>query len=502
MYSRCYCRARLGVQAPLVSVEAHIISSDTAAFNIVGLPETAVRESRDRVRSAIINSGYKFPYNRLTVNLAPADLPKEGGRFDLAIAVAILAASKQIGSGQLEHYELIAELGLNGELRTVVGILPAALQARAQGHLLVAAAANASEAMLVQGIRAHAAANLLEVCAHLNQELELPLAAAPAAEASKAPEPDLSEVKSQQQGKRALTIAAAGGHHMLMVGPPGSGKTMLAARLPGILPPMSNAEALASAAIHSVAGKAVHDLRRRPFRNPHHSASIVALVGGSSSLKPGEISLAHEGVLFLDELTEFERKVLESLREPLESGEVIVARAAGQVRYPARFQLIAALNPCPCGYFGSSRRSCSCTPEQINRYQQRVSGPLLDRIDIVINVTELQQAEMLNSDAEAQPNSAQVRELVQQARARQQQRQGRSNNQLDAQATERHCRPTDSQKAMLSQAIDKLQLSMRAYHRVLRLARTIADLEAEAEIADKHIHEAIAYRRSGMLGAR
>ena len=498
MYARCFCRARLGIQAPLVSVETHITPSENASFNIVGLPETAVRESRDRVRSAIINSGYKFPYDRITVNLAPADLPKEGGRFDLAIAASILAASNQLQSAQLDYYELIAELSLNGQLRKVVGILPAAMQAQRSQHLLIAAQDNASEAMLVDGIRAHAATNLLEVCAHLNQELELPLASRSESPPTSNTQLDISDIRGQLQAKRALTIAAAGGHNMLMVGPPGSGKSMLAARLAGILPAMSQREALETAAVHSVAGQDLKLLTQRPFRNPHHSASAVALIGGSSSLKPGEISLAHHGVLFLDELTEFERRVLENLREPMESGEVVIARAAGSVRYPARFQLVAALNPCPCGYFGSSSKKCSCSSEQIKRYQMRISGPLLDRIDLVVNVREIASAEMLGEQPQAS-TSAEVRAAVAAARARQMQRQGKSNSHLGAQETERFCAPSAAQKHMLSQAISKLALSMRAYHRVLRLARSIADLEASANISDAHIREAIAYRRSDLL---
>ena len=498
MYARCFCRARLGIQAPLVSVETHITTSDSASFNIVGLPETAVRESRDRVRSAIINSGYKFPYDRITVNLAPADLPKEGGRFDLAIAASILAASGQLQSEQLEYYELVAELSLNGELRKVVGILPAAIQAQQLRHLLIVAHDNASEAMLVDEMRAHAATNLLEVCAHLNQELELPLATRAESPPVDSIELDISDIRGQAQAKRALTIAATGGHNMLMVGPPGSGKSMLAARLAGILPTMSRSEALEAAAVHSVAGQDLKLLAQRPFRSPHHSASAVALIGGSSSLKPGEISLAHHGVLFLDELTEFERRVLENLREPMESGEVVIARAAGSVRYPARFQLIAALNPCPCGHFGSSSKQCSCSSEQIKRYQMRISGPLLDRIDLVVNVREIASAEMLQQQSEG-ATSAEIRASVAAARARQIQRQGKSNSHLGAKETERFCAPSAAQKNMLSQAISKLALSMRAYHRVLRLARSIADLEANDSISDGHIREAIAYRRSDLL---
>ena len=498
MYARCFCRARLGIQAPLVSVETHITTSDSASFNIVGLPETAVRESRDRVRSAIINSGYKFPYDRITVNLAPADLPKEGGRFDLAIAASILAASGQLQSEQLEYYELVAELSLNGELRKVVGILPAAIQAQQLRHLLIVAHDNASEAMLVDEMRAHAATNLLEVCAHLNQELELPLATRAESPPVDSIELDISDIRGQAQAKRALTIAATGGHNMLMVGPPGSGKSMLAARLAGILPTMSRSEALEAAAVHSVAGQDLKLLAQRPFRSPHHSASAVALIGGSSSLKPGEISLAHHGVLFLDELTEFERRVLENLREPMESGEVVIARAAGSVRYPARFQLIAALNPCPCGHFGSSSKQCSCSSEQIKRYQMRISGPLLDRIDLVVNVREIASAEMLQQQPEG-ATSAEIRASVAAARTRQIQRQGKSNSHLGAKETERFCAPSAAQKQMLSQAISKLALSMRAYHRVLRLARSIADLEASDSISDGHIREAIAYRRSDLL---
>ncbi|MGD8690170.1 MAG: YifB family Mg chelatase-like AAA ATPase, partial [Gammaproteobacteria bacterium] len=384
--SRVLSRAQAGIEAPAVTVEVHL-SNGLPSLSIVGLPEAAVREAKDRVRSALINSRFDFPARRITVNLAPADLPKEGGRFDLPIALGILAASGQIPDDPLERHEFVGELSLSGELRPVRGALPAAVKVRDAGRALLVAADNADEAALVSGARVHGAEHLLEVCAHLNGDTRLGLheptikgGAAPAAG-------DLRDVRGQHQARRALEIAAAGGHSLLFIGPPGTGKSMLASRLPGVLPPMTEEEALEAAAVASVSGG--FDPARwgqRPFRSPHHTASGVALVGGGTHPRPGEISLAHHGVMFLDELPEFDRKVLEVLREPLESGEITISRAARQASYPARFQLIAAMNPCPCGYLGDPGGRCRCTEDQVWRYRSRISGPLLDRLDLHVEV--------------------------------------------------------------------------------------------------------------------
>jgi len=489
-----HSRALAGMDAPEVTVEVHL-AGGLPSFTIVGLPETEVKESRDRVRAALVNARFDFPARRLTVNLAPADLPKESGRFDLPIALGILAASGQLPGNELDAYEFAGELSLTGDLRPVRGALAMTYKAHRCKRAFVLPRASAEEASLVRDAQVLPAKNLLEVCAHLTRRESLQPYIRNAAAAAQPKYPDLADVKGQAQAKRALEIAAAGGHSLLMVGPPGAGKSMLAARFVGILPPMSDAEALESAALQSLgsSGFRAEQFRCRPFRAPHHSASSVALVGGGSDPRPGEISLAHHGVLFLDELPEFERKVLEMLREPLETGRVAISRAARQAEFPARFQLIAAMNPCICGYQGHYSGRCHCTPDQVLRYRSRISGPLLDRIDIHIEVPAVPAEDL--SRASNSASSSTIREGVAQARAYMVTRQGTENARLATREIDRYCAPDAKGAALLQQAITRLGLSARAYHRALKVARTIADLAGAQCIAEAHVAEAVQYRR-------
>jgi len=486
-------RALAGIDAPEVTVEVHL-GPGLPAFHIVGLPDAEVREARDRVRAALNHAHFEFPARRMTVNLAPAELPKDSSRFDLPIALGILAASGQLAPASLAGQEFAGELSLTGELRPVRGALAMALSARAAGRAFVLPGDNAPQAALAEGARILPARTLLEVVAHLAGEA--PLVEYRGAGGAVAPVyPDFSDVKGQKQVKRALEVAAAGGHSVLMVGPPGTGKSMLAARFPGILPALSEAEALEVAAIHSVSSAGFEAMRwgERPFRSPHHSASGAALVGGGALPRPGEISLAHHGVLFLDELPEFDRDVLEALREPLESGRVSISRAAHQAQFPARFQLVAAMNPCPCGHCGDRAGRCRCTPERIARYRGRVSGPLADRIDIKLEVPAPREGELVAPAAgEA---SAAIKARVQKAREIQLARQGKPNALLGTREIDRHCATDRDGDQLLRHALARLLLSARAYHRVLRVARSIADLCEKNVIAAEHVAEAIQYRR-------
>ncbi len=487
-----HSRAQVGVEAPAVTVEAHL-ANGLPSLALVGLPETAVKESKDRVRSAILNSGFDFPPRRITLNLAPADLPKDGGRFDLAIALGILAASGQLPGAALLEVECLGELALSGALRPVQGVLPAALAARAAGRALVVPHANAEEACLASGLLVIAADHLLELAAHFNGQTPIAPYQAQGLLRQTAPYPDLAEVQGQVAAKRALLVAAAGSHNLLFSGPPGTGKTLLASRLPGLLPPLNEQEALEVAAIQSVVSHTpLNAWPQRPFRNPHHSASGPALVGGGSRPQPGEITLAHQGVLFLDELPEFDRKVLEVLREPLESGQIVIARARDKVRFPARFQLVAAMNPCPCGYLGDPSGRCRCSSEQIQRYRAKLSGPLLDRIDL--HLTVARETTALHVSSAPGDDSATAASLVAKARERQLQRQGCANAFLDLPGLRQHCALASSDQSWLESACERLGLSLRSAHRVLKVARTLADLEQLGAIGRAQLAEALQYR--------
>lgn len=478
-------------------MEVHL-SGGLPALSMVGLAEMAVKESKDRVRGALLNGRFRFPDGRVTINLAPADLPKEGGRFDLPIALGILGASGQVASSDLGRYEFIGELALSGELRAVSGVIPLAIAARAAGRELVLPRENADEAALVSGLTLRPAGHLMDVCEQLNGTATVPLNPPVRTLPSEPDYPDLAEVRGQEHAKRALEIAAAGGHSLLMIGPPGSGKSMLAHRLPGLLPPLTEAEALETAAIRSVAEHGVldpHCFGIRPYRTPHHTASGVALVGGGGDPRPGEISRAHNGILFLDELPEFDRKVLEVLREPLESGYIDIARAARQVRFPARFQLVAAMNPCPCGYLGDPGGRCRCSAEQVARYRGRLSGPLVDRIDMHIEVPRLDVFRLGGPIPKDAASSAEVRCRVAAARAPGMDRAGKPNAALTPREIDRDCPLDAACSRLMEQAMTRLGLSARAYHRILKVARTIADLQAMPTIDAAHLSEAIGYRR-------
>ncbi|NMM38260.1 MAG: YifB family Mg chelatase-like AAA ATPase [Glaciimonas sp.] len=492
-------RALTGMHAPEVTVEVHL-ANGLPSFTIVGLPETEVKESKDRVRAALQNARFEFPAKRITVNLAPADLPKESGRFDLPIALGILAASGQIPGDTLDQYEFAGELSLSGALRPIRGALAmtfAMHRAGGRQRAFILPRASADEAALVRDVTILPADSLLQVCAHFGAtDADARLKSHVVSTLEIRPEyPDFTDVKGQVQAKRALEVAAAGGHSVLMVGSPGTGKSMLAARFPGILPSMTEEEALESAAVQSLtSGFSIERWKVRPYRSPHHTASGVALVGGGSVPRPGEISLAHCGVLFLDELPEFGRSVLEVLREPLESGHITISRAARQADFPARFQLIAAMNPCPCGYLGHASGKCRCTPDIVARYQDKISGPLLDRIDMQIQVGALPHEDLLRQ-ADGEPSSA-VHARVERAFALQLSRQGKGNHALSTGEIDVHCRPDAAAEQLLRAAMIRLNWSARAYHRVLKVARTIADLNGQINIGSTHIAEAIQYRRA------
>ena len=486
-------RALSALSAPAVTVEVHL-SQGLPAFMLVGLPETSVKEAKERVRSAIINSHFDFPACRITINLAPADLPKDGGRYDLAIAIGILAASEQINTSELDHYEFVGELGLAGNLLPVNGVVQAALASKGSAAQLIIAKGNEHEAALVSESSLKAE-HLLEVTAHINKRKALQPAQINNEQAERVHQGDFSEVQGQHQAKRALTIAAAGKHNVIFSGPPGCGKSMLAERFASILPSLSRDQQLEILSIQSLTKNNSQHSLNRPFRSPHHSASNVAIVGGGNPPQPGEITLAHLGVLFLDELPEYPRGVLESLREPLENGKVCISRSGAQVEFPARFQLLAAMNPCPCGYFGSTQQACRCTPDAVRRYQQRLSGPLLDRVDLHLQLQATPIQQIITPNTTTEQSSASIREHVEQAQAIALQRQNTTNAELKGLKLLQHAALNKACSDILESGATRLQLSARAIQKIIKVSRTIADLDNANDIREEHILEALSFRQ-------
>lgn len=488
-------RVIVGITAIPISIEVHI-SGGLPGLGIVGLPETAVKESRYRVRSAILNAGYQYPTSRITVNLSPADIPKNGSGLDLPIAVGLLAASGQLGQVKLDQIEFLGELALSGALNRIPGILPAVRAAKEAHHAIVVPVDNAAEASFVSSATVYAPVHLVDVVNHLKKQTLSPLSLKVDIDSSAEPSGCFSQVVGQSHAKRALEIAAAGGHHLLMIGPPGAGKTLLAQSFASVLPPMSDAEAMSSAALLSVStlGFRAEAWGRRPFRSPHHTVSSIAMAGGGRVPMPGEISLAHHGVLFLDEFPEFQRSVLEVLREPLESKQVSISRASGRACFPAAFQLIAAMNPCPCGYSGDTERACTCSEVQVQRYQAKLSGPLLDRIDLQLKVSRLPAKIVMQRQGQAIASSAEIRQRVVKAVAIQRQRLKKQNHLLTPAELKHVCLLAPADQTLLEQAIDRFKLSVRAVHRVLKVARTIADLEQSEAILSMHLSEALSFR--------
>lgn len=494
-YAVTFCRSSQGIEAPIVSVETNITQSSMPSFSLVGLPEAAVRESKERVRVALRNAQFRFPHGRITINLAPAELKKSGGRYDLAIAIGILAASNQVSKEALSHYEFAGELSLTGTLRPIHAALPFAIATHQAERALIISEGNQNDVMLVDDLTVYAANHLLQVCALLDGKPVLEPAHAPPIDVNTTPDINMSEVRGQQLARKAMELAAAGGHHCLLVGPPGAGKTMLSHALQGILPTLSKADALQVAAIQSLCHQRLNPKRwlTPPFRAPHHSASHVALVGGGSPPGPGEISRAHRGILFLDELPEFPRAALEALREPIESGQIHIARANWQTTFPAQFQLIAAMNPCPCGYANSKQKPCRCTPDQILRYQNKISGPLLDRIDLHVQLSPLPTGELTRS-ANNEEDSQTIKQRVILARQKQLTRQRQLNRHIRGKQLQQVCQLGTAEKALVENAIERLHLSTRSYQNILRVARTIADLANDERVSTIHLSEALCFR--------